>query len=254
MSERKGKSGSGGGARKAGGRGDGKGRSGREGGRGTFVRVKTALGRKGSSTRWLQRQLNDPYVAEAQRLGYRSRAAFKLIELDDRFKLINTGDLVVDLGAAPGGWSQIAARRAGLGKGRVIALDLLPMDAVEGVECLQGDFLLPEVEEAVKVRIGGRAQLILSDMAAATTGHRPTDHIRTMALAEASFEFAAAVLAPGGAFVCKYFRGGGEQTLQTRIKQAFTSVRNAKPESSRAQSVESYLIATGFRLEDGAAP
>lgn len=208
------------------------------------MQVGAARGRTESSRRWLQRQLNDPYVAAARREGWRSRAAFKLIELDDRFHLIGKGARVVDLGAAPGGWSQVAARR---GAGHVVALDLLPVDPIEGVTILQGDFTDPEMPERVRAALGGPADLVLSDMAPNTTGHRSTDHLRIMALAEMAAEFALDVLAPGGAFVCKVFQGGSEKAMLGALKLAFREVRHAKPPASRRDSSELYVVARGFR-------
>lgn len=205
-----------------------------------------------SSQRWLQRQQSDPYVAEARRQGYRSRAAFKLIELDERHRLLKPGLRVVDLGAAPGGWSQVAARRvlAGApGGGRVLAIDLLPMDPLAGVRVHLGDFRDDEVVATLEADLAGPADLVLSDMAPSTTGHPGTDHLRIIALAEAAFAFARRVLAPGGSFVCKVFQGGTEAELLGAIKQCFASVRHAKPPSSRPESAETYLVATGFRGE-----
>jgi 23S rRNA (uridine2552-2'-O)-methyltransferase len=206
--------------------------------------------RKPSSQRWLQRHLGDPYVAEARRQGYRSRAAFKLIELDERHRLLKAGMSVVDLGAAPGGWAEVAARRVRAGGpqgGRVVAIDLLPMEPILGVSVLVGDVLDETVAERLKAELAGPADVVLSDMAPATTGHLGTDHLRIMALAEAAFTFARAVLAPGGAFVCKVFQGGTEAMLLKEIKQCFASVRHAKPPSSRPESAETYLVATNFR-------
>jgi len=218
-------------------------------GRGQHTRVKTAAKRSNSSARWLQRQLNDPYVAEAKRQGYRSRAAFKLLQLDEKFSLLRSGQRIVDLGAAPGGWTQVAVARAkpGPGGGQVVALDCLEMDPVSGATILQLDFLEPDAPDRLKTALGGPADLVLSDMAAPTTGHPSTDHLRIMALAEAAALFAAEVLAPGGAFVCKLFQGGAEKALLDQLKRDFTKVRHAKPEASRADSSESYLVATGFR-------
>jgi len=209
----------------------------------------SARGRSLSSQRWLERQLNDPYVARAKREGYRSRAAFKLVEIDTRHRLLRPGARVVDLGAAPGGWSQVAARRVGAaeGKGRVVALDLLEMDAIPGVEFLKLDFLAPEAPEKLKALLGGPADVVLSDMAANAIGHRKTDHIKIMALAEAAAEFAHEVLAPGGAFLCKVLQGGTEASLLARLKRDFASVKHVKPAASRADSAELYLLATGFR-------
>ncbi len=219
-------------------------------GRGEAVRVKTAKGRKGSSTRWLQRQLNDPYVAEARKQGYRSRAAFKILELDDRFGLLRRHQRVVDLGAAPGGWTQAAVRKVGPG-GRVVALDVVEMAPVDGAEVLCLDFLDPAAPDRLKAALGGPADLVLSDMAAPVTGHAATDHLRIMALVEAAELFAEEVLAPGGGFVAKVFQGGAEAALLSRVKRAFAGVRHAKPPASRTGSSEIYLVATGFR---GAPP
>lgn len=203
-----------------------------------------------SSQRWLQRQRSDPYVTEARRQGYRSRAAFKLIELDERHRLLKPGLRVVDLGAAPGGWSEVAARRVRAGApggGRVLAVDLVPMDPLAGVSVHLGDFRDDEVVAALEADLAGFADLVLSDMAPSTTGHPGTDHLRIIALAEAAFAFARRVLAPGGSFVCKVFQGGTEAELLGAIKQCFASVRHAKPPSSRPESAETYLVATGFR-------
>ena len=217
------------------------------------VRVRTAKRRSTSSTRWLERQLNDPYVARSKREGYRSRAAYKLIELDDRFKFLKPGAVVVDLGAAPGGWSQVAAERvkAAEGRGRVAAIDLLPMEPLAGVDILHMDFLAEGAGEALKRMLGGGADAVLSDMAASSTGHRQTDHWRIMALAEAAADFAREVLKPGGAFVAKVLRGGSENALLASLKREFRDVRHVKPPASRADSAELYLVAVGFR---GAAP
>jgi 23S rRNA (uridine2552-2'-O)-methyltransferase len=246
-----------GGGREGGGR-DGGGRDGAPGRRGAAVRVRKTGGRTVSSARWLRRQLNDPYVAEAQRLGYRSRAAFKLLQLDERFHLLKPGQRVVDLGAAPGGWSQIAvaATRAdkagdrgagGRGAGRVVALDLLEMAPLAGATVLQLDFLDPAAPAAIHGALDGPADIVLSDMAAPTTGHAKTDHLRVMGLCEAALEFAEATLAPGGSFVAKLFQGGAEAELLKRLRLGFASVRHAKPPASRAESAETYIIATGFR-------
>ena len=218
-------------------------------GRGKHTRVKTAGKRKSSSTRWLQRQLNDPYVAEAKKQGYRSRAAFKLLQLDEKYSLLRRGQRIVDLGAAPGGWTQIAVARAKpeTGSGKVVALDYLEMDPVPGADVLQVDFLDPEAPDRLKAALGGQADLVLSDMAAPTTGHAQTDHLRIMGLAEVAADFAAEVLAPDGAFVCKLFQGGAEKELLDRLKRDFAKVRHAKPEASRSDSSETYLVATGFR-------
>jgi 23S rRNA (uridine2552-2'-O)-methyltransferase len=216
------------------------------GGRNLQTRVLTAKGRKASSTRWLQRQLNDPYVAAAGRAGYRSRAAFKLGELDDRFKFLKRGARVVDLGAAPGGWSQIAAERAGNG-GKVIALDILEMAALPGVEVLTLDFTADDAPQRLIAALGGQADVVLSDMAPNLTGHAKTDHLRIIALVEAAYEFATGVLAPGGAFVAKVFQGGTEAVLLADMKRRFATVRHAKPPASRAESAEVFVVAMGFK-------
>src|SRR5262245_7837345 len=212
------------------------------------VRVKSGKDRSLSSRLWLERQLNDPYVGRAKREGYRARAAYKLIEIDDKHRLIKPGARVVDLGAAPGGWSQVAAKR--VGEGRVVAIDLLPMEAIAGVEFLQLDFLDPSAPEKLKALLGCKADVVLSDMAANATGHRQTDHLRIMALAEAAADFAREVLAPRGAFLCKVLQGGTEATLLAQLKRDFSSVKHIKPAASRADSAELYLLATGFRASD----
>mgnify|MGYP000181448777 CR=1 FL=1 len=215
------------------------------------TRVKTAKGRSVSSTRWLERQLNDPYVAQAKQEGYRSRAAYKLIEIDDNFGLLSKGKTVIDLGAAPGGWTQIAARRvlAGTkGGGTVIGIDLQPIEPIPHTLCLQGDFLETDGLSALQSALAGkRPDIVLSDMAASACGHPPTDHIRIMALCEAAFDFALLHLAPGGAFVAKVLRGGAEQTLLHHIKQHFRLVKHFKPPASRADSAEIYIVAKGFK-------
>ncbi|HYZ34002.1 MAG TPA: RlmE family RNA methyltransferase [Crenalkalicoccus sp.] len=208
--------------------------------------MRTAQGRSAASQRWLERQLNDPYVRAAREQGLRSRAAFKLDELDQRFRLLRPGARVVDLGAAPGGWTQVAARRVGE-RGRVVALDLLPMDPVPGATVLQGDFQDAAAEAAVIAALDGPADLVLSDMAPNTTGHAATDHLRIMALAELALDFALRVLAPGGAFVAKVFQGGSERALLEILKRRFAVVRHAKPPASRKDSAELYVVATGFR-------
>jgi 23S rRNA (uridine2552-2'-O)-methyltransferase len=220
----------------------------KSGRRGVKVRV-GSRGRSLSSQRWLARQLNDPYVARAKREGYRSRAAFKLAEIDAKHHLLKLGARVIDLGAAPGGWSQVAARRVGAteGRGRVVALDVLPMDAIPSVEFLRLDFLAPEAPDQLKFLLGGPADVVLSDMAANATGHRKTDHLKIMALAEAASDFAREVLAPGGAFLCKVLHGGTEAQLLAALKRDFASVRHVKPAASRADSAELYLLATAFR-------
>ncbi len=218
-------------------------------GRRLAERVKTAKGRKSSSTRWLQRQLNDPYVAEARRLGYRSRAAFKLIQLDDRFHFLSPGKRVLDLGAAPGGWTQVAAARVKAldGRGQVVALDVLEMEPLPGATVLLADFLDETTPGRVKAELGGPVDVVLSDMAAPTTGHPATDHLRIVALCEAAFLLAVEVLAPGGVFVAKVFQGGAEGELLAALKRSFASVRHAKPPASRSESAETYVVATGFR-------
>jgi 23S rRNA (uridine2552-2'-O)-methyltransferase len=215
----------------------------RGGRRGLAVSVRSKSSRSAASQRWLVRQLNDPYVAAAKAQGWRSRAAFKLIELDERFGLLRPGARVVDLGAAPGGWTQVAVQR---GAGRVVALDLLPMERLPGAVMLQGDFVDPAVTAQVVAALGGKADLVLSDMAPNTTGHTATDHLRIMALAEAALEFAAEVLAEGGTFVAKVFQGGSEREMLLRLKRSFGSVRHAKPPASRKQSSELYVVAMGF--------
>jgi 23S rRNA (uridine2552-2'-O)-methyltransferase len=213
------------------------------------VRVKTAKSRDLASTIWLQRQLNDPYVAEARKLGYRSRAAFKLGQLDDKLHLLKPGMRVVDLGAAPGGWTQIAIERTrALTSGaKIVALDILEMGPLPPAIVLHLDFLKDEAPAILKQALEGEADLVLSDMAAPTTGHRETDHIRIIALAEVAYEFAAEVLAPGGAFVAKVFQGGSEKDLLSRLKGDFATVRHVKPPASRAGSAEVYVVAQGFR-------
>jgi 23S rRNA (uridine2552-2'-O)-methyltransferase len=214
------------------------------------VRLRTARQRSASSQRWLERQLNDPYVAAAKREGYRSRAAFKLAEIDARHRLLKPGKRVVDLGAAPGGWSQVAAERVKSveGRGQVVAIDLLDMEAVAGVEFLKLDFMDREAPiRLVGMLRGGKADVVLSDMAAQGTGHVRTDHLRIMGLAEAAAEFASAVLSPGGAFVCKVFQGGTERELLDRLRREFATVKHVKPPASRAESAEMYVVAQGFR-------
>ena len=208
------------------------------------VALRTTSGRTPASQRWLTRQLNDPYVQAAQKQGWRSRAAFKLIELDERFRLIRAGARVIDLGAAPGGWTQAALRR---GAGQVVALDLLPIDPVPGADLVQGDFAEPDMAERLAVLLGGKADLVLSDMAPNTTGHAATDHVRIMALAESALDFAETVLAEGGSFVAKVFQGGSERQMLQRMKRAFRAVRHAKPPASRKESSELYVVAQGFR-------
>ncbi|MGB8600613.1 MAG: RlmE family RNA methyltransferase [Rhizomicrobium sp.] len=212
------------------------------------VRVQTARRRSVASTRWLERQLNDPYVVAAKTKGYRSRAAFKLKELDSRFRLIKPGMRVLDLGAAPGGWSQVAAELIG-DKGKIVAADILPMEPIAGVEIFQCDLLDPDTPDMLKTAMGGPADLVMTDMASPTTGHRQTDHIRTLALFEAALDLAEEVLVPGGAFIGKVFQGGTANELLIRVKKRFSDVKHAKPPASRAESVELYLVALGFRPE-----
>ena len=212
------------------------------------VKVQKSRGRTASSRQWLQRQLNDPYVAAARAKGYRSRAAFKLIELDAKYRLLKKGARVLDLGAAPGGWSQVAAARGA----SVVAADVLAMEPLAGVTVLQADLTGPDVPAALKAALGGLADVVLTDMAAPTTGHRATDHIRTIALVEIALEVALDVLKPGGAFVGKVFQGGATEELLARMKRHFHTVRHVKPPASRAQSVELYVVAQGFRGAVGA--
>lgn len=216
------------------------------GSRGLHVRVKTADKRSVSSTRWLQRQLNDPYVAKARAEGYRSRAAFKLIDLDEKFQLLKPGMRIVDLGCAPGGWTQVAVAKIGP-TGTVVGCDLLPVPEIPGATLIVQDFLADDAPEIMKNLLGGRANLVMSDMAANTTGHTPTDHIRIMHLCELAYVFATEVLEPGGAFICKVLKGGTESQLLKQMQKDFTSVKHAKPKSSRADSAESYVVALGFR-------
>ena len=215
------------------------------------VTVKTGGKRKLSSKLWLERQLNDPYVAQAKREGYRSRAAYKLIEIDDKFRFLKPGITVVDLGAAPGGWSQISAKRVGVasGKGRVVAIDLLEMPEIPGVTFAQLDFLADEAPSRLIAMMEGRADVVMSDMAANTTGHRKTDQLRMIGLVEAAAAFAAEVLKPGGTFLAKTFQSGADAELMTQLKRDFTSVRHVKPASSRQDSSERYVLAMGFRRE-----
>ena len=209
------------------------------------VRVKSK--RKSQSSKlWLERQLNDPYVARAKREGFRSRAAFKLIEIDDKHHVLKGGARVVDLGAAPGGWSQVAARRIGA-RGRVVGIDVLLMDAIAGVDFAQIDFLDPDAPGKLKAMLGGPADVVLSDMAANATGHRPTDHLKIMALVEAAAQFAAEVLKPGGSFLAKVIQGGTERALLASLKRDFATVKHVKPAASRSDSAELYVLASGFR-------
>lgn len=228
-------------------RGGGKGRvEGGRAGRSLKVRVKTAKRRSNASTRWLERQLNDPYVQAAQSSGYRSRAAWKLREIDERVRILKRGTRVVDLGAAPGGWLQVARERVGP-SGIVVGLDLKAIEPVAGAVLLEGDMREAETVERLTEALGGPADVVLSDMAASSTGHAPTDHLRVMALAEAALDFAEAVLAPGGSFLCKVLQGGSERELLARLRRGFRQVRHVKPPASRADSAELYVLATGFR-------
>jgi 23S rRNA (uridine2552-2'-O)-methyltransferase len=234
--------------------GAGRGRGGRRrpgpGVRAPKVRVKTAKGRKTSSTRWLKRQLSDPYVARAKAEGYRSRAAYKLIEIDDRFRILRKGLVVLDLGAAPGGWTQVAAARTAAGKpggGRLIAVDAAPMEPVAGAELLRLDIQDESAPARLAAAAGGPVDVVLSDLAPAATGIARVDHLRIMAMCEVVLDLALALLAPGGAVVAKVWRGGGEAALVARLKGAFARVRHVKPPASRPESAELYLVATGFR-------
>ena len=213
------------------------------------MKVRVKAPRSLSSKLWLERQLNDPYVARARREGLRARAAYKLIEIDDKHRLLKPGVRVVDLGAAPGSWSQVAAKRVGAAQrsGRVVAVDLLDMAPIAGVELMRLDFLDARAPDAIKSVLAGAADVVLSDMAENATGHRKTDHLRIMALAEAAADFARVVLAPGGAFLCKVLQGGTEATLLAALKRDFATVKHLKPAASRADSAELYLLATGFR-------
>lgn len=210
------------------------------------MRVKTARGRKASSTRWLKRQLNDPYVVDARRAGYRSRSAWKLRQLDDRLKFLKPNSRILDLGAAPGGWAQVAVER-GAKKDGLIAVDLLPMEPIPGVRVLQMDVTEPETIEAILQISGGKIDVILSDMAAPTTGHRQTDHVRTMALCETAVNIANILLIDGGVLVVKVFQGGTEKSILSNLKRSFEKVRHVKPAASRKESPETYLVAEGFR-------
>lgn len=219
-------------------------------------RLKTAKGRTPSQQRWLRRQLNDPYVAAAREQGYRSRAAFKLAEMDERYHLLKRGMRVLDLGATPGGWSQVAAKKTGVGEvagAAVLAVDINDMDALPGVTFLKQDFLEEGAEERIREALGGAPDAVLSDMAAPATGHRQTDHLRIMALCEAAAAFAMEILAPGGLFICKALQGGTERALLDQLKRHFAVVRHVKPPASRADSAELYVLATGFRGQAASA-
>jgi 23S rRNA (uridine2552-2'-O)-methyltransferase len=213
------------------------------------VRVKSKNKRSHSSHQWLSRQLNDPYVRKAHAEGYRSRAAFKLIEIDDKHKILKRGARVVDLGAAPGGWSQVVAERTGSakGQGKVVAIDLLDIEPIPGVEFAHMDFNDEDAPERLKAMLGGQADVVLSDMAANTIGHRQTDHLKIVALVEMAVDFAREVLAPGGSFVAKVLQGGTEGELLASLKRDFKTVKHVKPPASRKDSAELYVIATGFR-------
>ena len=219
------------------------------GGRGKTTRVKTARGRTVSQTRWLQRQLNDPFVDAAKREGYRSRAAYKLSGLDDQVKFLKPGLRVIDLGAAPGGWTQVSVERVKpkKGGGQVVGIDITPVDPIAGATVLVGDFMADDAPDRLKELMEGPVDVVLSDMAAPATGHPQTDHLRIMALAEAAQDFAEQVLAPGGTFVAKVLRGGTERTLLDRLKRGFAKVRHIKPAASRSDSAEIFVVATGFR-------
>jgi len=212
----------------------------------TSVRVKTARKRSNSSNKWLRRQLNDPYVVAAKEQGYRSRAAFKILELDEKFHFFKKGMKVIDLGAAPGGWSQIASSRMGK-NGKIVAIDLLPVDPIAGAEMLEMDFLDDDAPEILKNKLGGKADIVMSDMAPSTTGHKATDHLRIMGLAENAAYFSIEVLAPNGSFICKLFQGGAQKELLSLLKENFAKVRHAKPSSSRSDSSEMFIVATGFK-------
>jgi 23S rRNA (uridine2552-2'-O)-methyltransferase len=217
-------------------------------GRAATVRVKTARGRTTSSQRWLQRQLNDPYVLEAKKRGYRSRAAFKLLQIDDQFRFLKVGARVVDLGAAPGGWTQVAVERTKPERGgAVVGLDITPVEPIAGATVLAKDFYDEDAPALLQEHLGGPADVVLSDMASSATGDPQIDHLRIMGLAEAAHDFAAQVLKPGGTFVAKVLRGGTERMLLDLLKRDFTKVRHVKPEASRADSAEMYVVGTGFR-------
>ena len=220
------------------------------------VQVKTGGKRKLSSKLWLERQLNDPYVAKAKAQGFRSRAAFKLLEIDDKYRLLKPGMTVVDLGAAPGGWSQIAAKRVGAadGKGKVVAIDLLEMPEIPGVDFAQLDFMDNDAPGKLTAMLGGGADVVMSDMAANTTGHRKTDQLRIVGLVETAAAFACDVLKPGGAFLAKTFQSGADAELLAQLKRDFATVRHVKPAASRQDSSERYVLATGFRGSPGHEP
>jgi 23S rRNA (uridine2552-2'-O)-methyltransferase len=218
----------------------------KNGSRTLAVRLKNPRKHSNSSQIWLNRQLNDPYVAKAKKDGYRSRAAYKLLEIDEQFKIFKPGQKVVDLGAAPGGWLQVAQKLVGQ-NGRIVGIDLLPIDPLSGIELFEMDFLDPAAPDLLKNSLGGLADVVLSDMAANTTGHKKTDHLKIIGLAEIAIEFAREILAPNGIFLAKVFQGGTEGTLLTDLKRDFTTVRHVKPKASRTGSAELYVLATGFR-------
>ncbi len=213
------------------------------------VRVKTSRGRTVSQQRWLLRQLNDPYVARAKKDGYKSRAAYKLLEIDEKYHILKPGQRIIDLGCAPGGWSQIAARVTGsaTGKGVVVGIDLLPVEPISGVTLFEGDFMDDDVPGKLKAALGGKADIVMSDMAGNTTGLKQTDHLRIIGLAEASLDFAREILVPGGVFLSKLFQGGETAELVALLKRDFKLVRHVKPGASRADSSELYVLATGYR-------
>lgn len=232
----------------------GKGSSGSSGQpRGLHVRVKTAKKRTVSSARWLERQLNDPYVAKAKRLGYRSRAAFKLLEMDEKLRVLRPGAYVVDLGAAPGGWCQVASERVrsrpgdSAPNGKVVGIDVTEVEPLPGAEVIQMDFLAEDAPERLKAMLGGPADVVMSDMAAPATGHKATDHLKIMYLCEIALDFAVEVLKPGGAFIAKVLQGGSEGQLMNTMRRHFAVVKHMKPPASRSDSSEMYVIATGFR-------
>ena len=228
----------------------GRSRESSDGTRRLAVRLRTAKGRKLASTRWLTRQLNDPYVEEAKRRGYRSRAAFKLSEIDDKYHLLRPGMSVVDLGAAPGGWSQVAAQRIKVmtGKGTVIAVDVVEMEPISGVTALKLDLTDPDAADRLDEALNGKkADLVMSDMHAPATGHKQTNHLRIMGLVEGALDVAEDVLAPGGTFLAKVLQGGAGKELMARLNSSFAKVRHVKPKASRAESAEMYVLATGFR-------
>jgi len=222
-------------------------------GRGLTTRVKTAKGRKGSSTQWLKRQLNDPYVVEANRLGYRSRAAFKIIEMDEKFKFLKPGARIVDLGAAPGGWTQVCVDKINaLGtepgkKGAIVGIDVQEMEEVQGATIIIRDFLDPEAPDLLKEALNGKADIVLSDMAAPSSGHSATDHLKIIGLLEVALEFAGQVLEQEGTFIGKVLQGGTEDSILKQLKRDFKSVKHVKPPSSRSDSAEMYVVAQGFR-------